>query len=112
MFGQDIVPGTTYEVHAECGAYTTAAGIATTSIWGDVCGPDFDAPPNGAVNLTDIVYVLDTFTLDQGIVADNGRYAADLAPCVPNGVVNLDDVIAVLDAFTSQPYPCPEPCQP
>ena len=36
--GPDIVPGSTYSVVAECGAFASSPSSATTAIWGDTVG--------------------------------------------------------------------------
>ena len=124
VHGRQIVPSTEYEVRivlrrpVDAYEVTSESTFATTSIWADLCGVLQSDPPNGVVNLTDILFVLDAFATNQGLVAVNGQYAADLTgpdgSCVPNGVVNLSDVLPVLDnvAHPSPPYPaeCEAPC--
>ena len=71
------------------------------SIYGDVCGTDFHLPPNGSVNLTDIICALNAFGLDNMINCPNADIAIRYASECPegNGIVNLSDILAVLNAY-------------
>ena len=118
--GLELVPSTTYSVKlilqrpGDLAESESASISAATSSWGDICGATYEEPPNGVVNLTDVLYVLDAQTTDGGLVSESGLYPADLHDCIPNGIVNLTDIIWVLDAQASEvdppPYPCPDPC--
>jgi hypothetical protein len=108
--GMEIVPSSTYEVTAECGAYRSAPGSDTTAKWGDVVG-DFTggawSPPNGVVNFNDINATVDAF---KGLPTAPPRFWVDLFPCTPDGIINFNDIYTVVDAFKGYPYPCPVPC--
>ena len=103
VIGQDIVPSTEYDVHAECDAYVTDVGSATTHAWGDTNG-------NTVVNLTDVICVLNAHTNNTYTGCETPD--AEMGPCTPDRVINLIDVLDVLDAFVPIPYPCPDPCEP
>lgn len=120
--GPDIVPGSTYSVVAECGAFVSSPGSATTAIWGDTVGFFTGTgwtPPDGVVNiLGDVVAILDKF---QGLGGDLPIYWVDLVgvgplgiECGPDHVIHIFDVVAGLDAFQGFSYEqttrCPPPC--
>ena len=54
---------------------------------------DIDTPPNGIVELGDILCMLDGFTNPPDCPN------ADIAPCEGNGIIDVDDILAVLDAY-------------
>ena len=70
-------------------------------IFGDICGSDFSVPPNGVVNLTDVLCTLNAFGLGNLVNCPNADVAIVSASECPqgNGVVNLTDILKVLDAF-------------
>jgi len=71
---------------------------------GSACGPEGfctccttgDVDCNGAVDLDDILFVLD------GFGNPSGHEAADMHPCGGNGVIDLDDILWVLAAFAGE----------
>lgn len=68
---------------------------------------DVQTPPNGLVNLDDILCVLAGFANFSTCI--NG----DIHPCGGNGLVNLDDILAVLGAFSgANPCACTENTAP
>jgi hypothetical protein len=97
---EEVVPGATYTVTVESGAWSSAAS-ATTYGWGDVNNA-------GGVNLDDILCVIQAFGGDFTLCT---LYAADLTGFVPNRVVDLDDILAVVLAFGGAPYPGPNFCE-
>ena len=85
-------------------------GICDTPIpnmFGDVCGSDFHLPPNGAVNLTDVLCTLNAFGLNNLINCPNADIAVVNASSCPGGnqVVNLTDILRILDAFGAPSAP-------
>ena len=85
-----------------CGGVTAGfcdPGVA--NMFGDVCGSDFPLPPNGAVNLTDVLCTLNAFGLGNLVNCPNADVAVvGEADCpAGNQVVNLTDILKVLDAF-------------
>ncbi len=120
--GPDIVPGSTYGVVAECGAFASSPGSATTAIWGDTVGFFTGTewtPPDGVVNVsTDIVAILDSFAQLPSAPA---IYRVDLIgigplgiECGPDQGIHILEVVAALDAFQGFSYEqttgCPPPC--
>lgn len=102
--GALVVPGSTYRVVAECGAFASAQASISTCPWGDVdC--------NQVVNFTDIQYLLLAF---QGNFGPGIPFAAmDIDPCTPQGVINFTDIQRDVLAFQGQTYAqtgCPVPC--
>ena len=72
-------------------------------MYGDVAGTSFGSPPNGVVNLTDVLCVLNAFgvgNLGNCPNADVAGLPVPPAGCPSgNGVVNLTDILKVLNAF-------------
>jgi hypothetical protein len=102
--GVDIVPDSTYEVVAECGAFISPAGSAQTCLWGDIdC--------NGVVNFTDIQITILGF---EGDFSPGIPFTAmDIRPCGPEQVLNFTDIQFVVLAFEGMTYEetgCPLPC--
>lgn len=95
----DIVPSTTYDVTAECGSYTSAAGSDDTYRWGDINN-------DGIVDFQDISLVVDAFK--NVFVLPLQAY--DLFGCTPSGRIDFSDISWVVDAFKGLPYPCTLPC--
>ncbi|UCC30747.1 MAG: hypothetical protein JSU86_00420, partial [Phycisphaerales bacterium] len=110
--GVDIVPSSTYNVAAECGAHLSAPGSDTTWVWGDVVGRFIDGawtPGNGVVDIRDFTAMVEGF---QHLDTAPPIEWTDLHPCIPgpDGVINIPDMTYVVDAFKGFPYPCPGPC--
>lgn len=82
---------------------------STPALFGDVAGSNGTCGPNGGVELTDILAVLDAF---QGGYADGcGLTDLDIAQpdgCGPDGEISLFDILAVLDAFSAVDGCCPK----
>ncbi|MGB0715478.1 MAG: hypothetical protein ACPGXK_06350 [Phycisphaerae bacterium] len=101
--GDDIVPESIYNVQAECGAFTSAAGQAETGRYADIDG-------NGDVNIADIQLIVLGFQFNFDI---NSPEELDIWPCTPNGSINFEDIqLAVLmfQGFTYADF-CPIPCE-
>jgi len=99
----EIIPGTTYNVRADCGS--GLSNPVPVTMWGYG-----DSNNVGGVDLDDIVNVLDGFA---GIFTPPITIrAVDMLGCVPDTQIDLDDIVAVLDAFAGIPYTstCPNPC--
>ena len=86
-------------------------------MFGDVCGAEFHLPPNGTVNLTDVLCTLNGFGLGCLINCPNSAVVIVSSEDCPhtNYVVNLTDILKVLDAFGAPASPtatyfcdCPE----
>ncbi len=68
---------------------------------------DVQTPPDGIVNLDDILCLLSGFSSFSNCV--NG----DIHTCGGNGIINLDDILSVLSAFSgSNPCGCTENTSP
>jgi len=90
---------------------------AIMPIWGDVAGPWDGAkwsPPDGNVDVLDIVAFLEAFAARPGAPA---LPVADIAPplaagdCLPaDSKIDVLDLVAVLSAFQGDSFPCAEPC--
>jgi hypothetical protein len=110
----DVVPGSQYVVVAECGAFSSAPGSASTSIWGDIVGV-FDGaqwtPPNGVVNVLDMTAIVEAF---QHLATAPELEHADIMPCMPDRVINILDMTGVVDGFQAISYQdssgCTVPC--
>jgi hypothetical protein len=107
--GLDIIPDASYNLQADCGSLgdpelSEAAG-ATTWVWGDV-----RYPPNGLINIDDVLMAVNAFTGDFTYVTVE---QADLDPCTPDQFVNIGDVLRSVQAFQGGSYlesGCPMPC--
>ncbi len=104
--GIEIVPGpgSSYDVQAVCGSFTSSAGTVDMPNWGDVTA-------DGIVNSEDILVTVLAFQLDfsPGFPFE----AFDIMPCEPNGIINATDILFVVKAFQLDPYSltgCPVPC--
>lgn len=105
-----IIPEAPYQVLADCGApgnpLLAPPEAATTWLWGDV-----ESPPNGVVNLADVLEVIRAIEGEiPGFVIARG----DVEPCEPNGLLNLADALTVLLAVEGNGYTelgCPVPCE-
>ena len=77
------------------------------NIYGDVCGTGFAEPPNGAVNLTDILCTLNAFGAGNLPNCPNSDVAIVSETDCPGGneIVNLTDILKVLDAFGAPTSP-------
>ena len=92
----------------QCG--TLVLGLCDPAIpmmYGDVTGALIGAPPNGTVNLTDVLCALDAFglgNLENCANADIAILGAEDCP-QGNGVVNLSDILKLLDTFGAPATP-------
>ncbi|MFQ5592480.1 MAG: hypothetical protein ACE5HE_15085, partial [Phycisphaerae bacterium] len=103
LVGDDLVPGTTYHVAAECGSFTSPAGSGSTCLWADVTC-------DGFVNVTDVQLLQLGF---QGIFMFATLPQLDIDPCTPQGILNVTDIQRVILAIQGQTYEevgCPVPC--
>lgn len=112
-----VVPGTQYVVQAiDCsclpfndeGTYSAPLTV-TTSRWGDVLSSNATAPPgppNGIVDIGDVVGVLNKF---KNLVGAMRKARADVEPALVDRLIQIPDVTRVLDAFVAKPYPFPAP---
>jgi hypothetical protein len=104
--GSDILPGTTYDVYADCrqdgSGFLSNPLRATTWFFGDVNN-------DGAAQIDDITLVFDG---SQGVFGEGTTpQSLDVAPCAPDGVIDGDDVFYVQSAFAGAPFPCLLPCE-
>jgi hypothetical protein len=116
-----VVPGARYLVSVvdyACGAsslehYSPSLAVRTAR-WGDVSGlcnaVTCDAP-DGSVQITDVVAVLDKFNNLTNAIS---KTRADVSGSIPNRLVDMEDVARILDAFRAErfPYPVPPRCSP
>jgi len=103
----EIVPGGEYVIEfVNCSNDLSSPNlVALTADWGDVlgdCAVVPCSPPNGIVEIIDVVGVLDKFT---GKPAAPVKARVDVEPAVPDRIIAIGDVVRVLDAFTGDPYP-------
>ena len=121
VFHEAIVPEGVYTLQAiDNSCSTTAEGnfseplAMTTAKWGDTvrdCSVIPCPPPEGVVNIIDVVSILNRFVSDP----DSPRKArCDLEPACVDLVINISDVLFALGAFQGSPYPfvpsAPDPC--
>ena len=85
----------------ECDIASGYCKAPVPNVYGDVCGASFTLPPNGAINLTDVLCTLNAFGAGNLPNCPNADIAvATQADCpAGNGIVNLTDILKVLDAF-------------
>lgn len=134
VYGVDLVPGTTYIVHGDCGSPGTPGlsdpTSATTCVFGDVAR-SFDngigewvlcsVPPplTTPVNIVDVIGVIERFvdsatapSFAQADVVGTGAMAIECLPDQKAGII--PDAIVVLGAFQGRTYEsftgCPTPC--
>jgi hypothetical protein len=107
LTGPDIIPGTQYDVCAECGplpdGHVSQSGSASTCLWADVTCDDF-------LNVRNVQLVLRGF---QGVFEYATLVQLDIHPCHPQRILNVSDVQMVLLAMNGQTYNdtgCPVPC--
>ena len=76
-------------------------------MFADICGADYALPPNGAVNLTDVLCALNAFGAENLINCPNADVAVVSQSACPGGnqIVNLTDILKVLDAFGAPTAP-------
>ncbi len=116
VMGCEIAPNQTYLVQAiaegqeitEEANYSTAIALHTPEVWGDVvstCMYYNCDPPQGEVNIDDILAVIGAF---QSLNNDPLTWF-DIAPAlgdgVPNQMVDIDDILATIQGFQSKLYP-------
>ena len=114
--GCEVATGQRYLVQAiqqgqdigDEGRYSEPLDLHTPSVWGDVvstCMNHDCQPPNGEVNIDDILAAIGGF---QSLNL-NPLTWFDLAPAlndgVPNQEVDIDDILANIQGFQSKPYP-------
>ena len=101
----EIIPETTYRVHAQLMSGLAGVDEGTTWKWGDT-------DQNDAANLGDVQFIVLGF---QGDFTNATLEALDLWPCTPNAVINLDDAQQGVLAFQGQTFAesvCGVPCAP
>lgn len=101
----EIVPETTYRVHAQLTSGLAGVDDATTWKWGDT-------DQSNVPNLADVQLIVLGF---QGDFSNATREAVDLWPCTPNAVINLDDAQQGVLAFQGRTFAesvCGVPCLP
>ena len=76
-------------------------------VYGDVTGGEIGQPPNGTVNLTDVLCALDAFGPEQMDACPNADVATNYQADCPqgNGIVNLSDVLAIANALGAPEAP-------
>jgi hypothetical protein len=116
VHGLEIIPGTTYQVQADCGSpgepelSTPASGA--TWLWGDIEVDIVTGEPNNIVNIGDVLASVQAFTGDY---SQTTLERVDLEPCEPDYFMNIGDVLWAVNAFTGQTFEeqnCPPPCPP
>ena len=78
--------------------------------YGDVAGEGGVCGPDGDVNLSDIIAVLNAFAdlYAGGCELVNVDIAGDEGSCVPNEIIDLSDILGVLNAFQGDDSCCGE----
>ena len=76
-------------------------------MYGDISGSELISPPNGTVNLTDVMCTLDAFGPGGLQYCPNADIVTQSVDDCPdgNGLVNLSDILKVLDAFGAPTNP-------
>ncbi len=111
VFHEAIVPGGLYPVQVidqTCGASAeadfspplTAERVRTGDVVSD-CTTDPCGPPNGSIDILDVMAVVGKFALRPGSV---DKVRADLEPQLPDFVINITDALYVVDAFGGHPF--------
>ncbi len=117
VYDEAIVPSATYTVDAireRCRPdyepnYSDAV-IPDTTLWGDICGASFGAPPNDVVDFTDITAVVEKYKNTPGAPI---KSRADVAGELPDQLVDFVDITYVIEAFSGSTYPfdVPQECE-
>ncbi len=116
VFGEEVVPGAVYEVHAieeTCGVLieeTDAPPLTiATSQWADVTEPYATVNDPIQPDMLDVTVIIDKFKSSPGAPI---KARADLHPEMPNNVIDIVDASLALDAFKGIAYPFdgPSPC--
>ncbi len=97
--GLEIAPSSTYDVVAECGAFTSPVGSGTTWLFADFNN-------DGLVDFRDITLSVDYFLGKSNLPL----VLMDIAPCGGDGLGNFRDIHMTVGAFLEEPYPCQLPC--
>ncbi|UCC29076.1 MAG: M28 family peptidase, partial [Phycisphaerales bacterium] len=126
LCADEIVPEASYRVscdYGEEGSPILSAEVAAhTSVWGDTVGPYRVGigwlPPDGSVDIPDIVATLDRF---RGLPDAPPLHQVDLIAlglgCQPDGSVDIIDATMGVDGFRGFSYAdstlgnCPGPCE-
>ncbi len=119
VYGPEVVPDANYEVEAiheasdigDQESFSTPL-VVPTAKWGDIvvnCSTCPCGAPNGSVDISDVVAVLDKF---QNANCAPIKARCDLDPELVNRVISITDATRVIDAFSGVPYPfgAPIPC--
>ncbi len=88
--------------------YSTAIALHTPSVWGDVvstCTAHNCDPPEGEVNIDDILAVIGAFRSLNNDPLTWFDIAPALGDGVPNQMVDIDDILATIQGFQSKAYP-------
>jgi len=114
-----VAPGRTYlvqTINEGCGLSAEANFSAPLSIntprYGDVvsnCSSSPCGPPNGLVEIQDIVALIDKF---RNAANAPRKTRCDLEPAALDGVINITDAVLTLDAFRGKLYPFSVPSNP
>jgi len=105
-----IAPSSRYDVVAECGAFVSTVGFATTAKYGDIVGIFVGGvwtPPNGIIDSLDFTAIIEAF---QGEFTAPPKTRTDIFPCTPDGIIDILDMVWVVNSFQGEPYPCAKPC--
>ncbi len=114
--GCEIAPNQTYLVQAiaegqeitEEANYSAAISLHTPTVWGDVvstCLYHSCQPPNGEVNIDDILAGIAAFQSANNDPLTWFDIAPALGDGVPNQMVDIDDILANIQGFQSKVYP-------
>ena len=128
VFHEVIVPNARYNVQVvmeTCdmgneGSFSAVTEF-TTARWGDTIGVCSSSPctprtpPDGAVNVADVLAILSTFSSASNALA---KARADLEPACPDLRINIADAVFALTGFAGLSYrfepgfvnPCDSPC--
>jgi len=110
----DVVPGGIYrieQVEAVCADAGFSFGspklTVNSSRHGDIvgnCSTVPCTPPNGLVEIVDVVSLLDKF---KNLATGARKARADITPCILDGTIQINDVTLALDAFGGDLFSCP-----
>jgi len=104
VYGEEIIPLSTYYVRAEWQGEPSADGSAVTWAWGDIDNDEL-------VNLADIMGIIGGYQGDfTSATIENLDQRSD--SCDTDGLISLADIMAAVQAYQGVPWHtnCPVPC--
>lgn len=114
------MPGSTYRIRTISDivplqidpCFSQPGLVLTTSLHGDIvrdCSTTPCPPPNGIVEIIDVVAILDKF---KNAPTAPIKARCDIDPANLDGLVTITDITSALSAFGGEIYPFPPPSTP